>query len=454
MMKKIWAAVLALMILAMSVSAFASDTTLDANGEQGVFQAVDTPVAQDKVLVLEKELKVYNLNESEVNAPTITYEYKIAKGSAGKSVTDNADKHAANQSVTAPTKEGIVAGVTITGTAANEISFTTADKMAANTDGASNKKYLSISFENVVFKGAGIYRYEITEDLKDGFSYDNTGVTETTGTHVRYVDVYVKPAETFNNGSTAAEWDIYGFTCFYKDEDITDSDKTKNAVKTTGFVDGTSNGSTKVLADQYYTYNLTISKTVVGDNYAKANHKFPFTVILTNSDITNNIKLNATAGSGVTEYDFLTTANKPSDIKGVLSIKDVDDNNSIKLIGIPMGTDVEVYETNDVAGTTYQVTTIKDGVEPGTVDAMVISGTRPTSAVAQAATKANDQSTKSVIDTTKNADDDNAHTIAITNTLVTISPTGVVLRIAPYIMILAAGIILLLVSRRRKTAQD
>lgn len=459
MMKKIWAAVLALMILAMSVSALASGTptksTLDANGEQGVFEDKDTPIVQDpKVLVLEKELKVYNPDEAEVNAPTITYTYSIEAGSADKKVTDAENMHTANESVTAPTKAGITTGVTITGTAANEISFTTADKMTASTDGTSNKKFLSISFENVVFEGAGIYRYKITESLKNGFTYDNTGVTKTTGKTERYIDVYVKPAETFTDGKTAAQWDIYGFTCFYNDEDITNTDKTEKAVKTTGFVDGTSNGTDPILADQYYTYNLTISKTVVGDNYAKLNHDFPFTVIFTNSDITKNILLKTTAGTGVSNYTFLTTAGAPT-YNGVMLIKDVDNNNSIKLIGIPMGTDVEVYETNDVAGTTYKVTTTRTNATTQTgTDDMVISGTKPTSAVAQAATKANDQSTKSVIDTTKNEDDDDAHTIAITNTLVTISPTGVVLRIAPYIMILAAGIILLLVSRRKKAVQD
>lgn len=459
MMKKIWAAVLALMILAMSVSALASGTptksTLDVNGEQGVFEDKDTPIVQDpKVLVLEKELKVYNPDEAEVNAPTITYTYSIEAGSANKTVTDDAGKHEADQSVTAPTKEGIVSGVTITGTAANEISFTTADKMAANTEGASNKKFLSINFNDVVFTGAGIYRYKITESLKNGFTYDNTGVTKTTGKTERYIDVYVKPAETFNNGSTAKEWDIYGFTCFYNDEDITNTDKTEKAVKTTGFVDGTSNGTDPILADQYYTYNLTISKTVVGDNYAKATHDFPFTVIFTNTDITKNILLKATAGTGVSNYTFLTTAGAPT-YNGVMLIKDVDNENSIKLIGIPMGTDVEVYETNDVAGTTYQVTTTRTNATTATAtDAMVIATANTPTSAPQATNKPAYQSTKSIIDTTKDKKDPDAHSIAITNTLVTISPTGVVLRIAPYIMILAAGIILLLVSRRRKAVQD
>ena len=298
--------------------------------------------------------------------------------------------------------------------------------------------------------------------MAEGFEYDNTGVTETKisgsethGSHVRYVDVYVKPTDrkngntpVFQNGLTADEWDIYGFTCFYNDEDITDSDKTEKAVKTTGFVDGTTNGSTKVLADQYYTYNLTISKTVEGDNFAKLNHQFPFTVIFTNGDVKKDIQLKIKTNGTVTDFTHEVGEPTWSGVATLLS------GGSIKYIGIPMGTDVEVYETNDVAGTTYKVTTTRTNATTQTgTDDMVISGSKPTSAVSQT-TKSADQSTKSVIDTTKNEDDDDAHTIAITNTLVTISPTGVVLRIAPYIMILAAGIILLLVSRRRKAVQD
>ena len=477
MMKKIWAAVLTLLILAMSVSAFASDTTtdtttdttLEANGEQGAFSAADTPEVQDKVLVLEKELKVYNLDESKVNAPTITYKYTIAPGSAGKTVTDNSNKHTANppQSVTAPTKAGIInetSTIAVNGTnTTGTVSFSAeTDELDAGTNGVKNVKLISIDFSKVVFTGAGIYRYTITESLAEGFEYDNTGVTETKisgsethGSHVRYVDVYVKPTDrkngntpVFQNGLTADEWDIYGFTCFYNDEDITDSDKTEKAVKTTGFVDGTTNGSTEVLADQYYTYNLTISKTVEGDNFAKLNHQFPFTVIFTNGDVKKDIQLKTKTNGTVTDFTHEVGEPTWSGVATLLS------GGSIKYIGIPMGTDVEVYETNDVAGTTYKVTTTRTNATTQTgTDDMVISGSKPTSAVSQT-TKSADQSTKSVIDTTKNEDDDDAHTIAITNTLVTISPTGVVLRIAPYIMILAAGIILLLVSRRRKAVQD
>ncbi len=453
MMKKIWAIVLTFMILAMSLSALASSTpgttALEPSGEAGAFSNPDQPTNQGKVLLLNKELKVYNADETKVNAPTITYNYSITPATVaeGTTVTDKSDKHDPAGTVTTPVKVG-------KGTFSASVSWAN-EEVDADPAGVENMKSISIDFSSAVFDGAGIYRYEISETLATGYTYENTGVTETTATdddaaHKRYIDVYVKPAATFTNGDTAAEWDIYGFTCFYNNVSITDADKATAAVKTTGFTDGTTGGSSseEFLADQYYTYNLTISKTVEGDNYAKLDHKFPFTVIFTNSIITKNILLE-TDESG-TVQDFTHNAGAPN-WSGIALVKD---SGSIKYIGIPMGTDVEVYETNDMSGTTYKVTTTKDGEDKPTVDDMVISGTKPTSAAAQAPTKSPDQSTKSVIDTTKDAADNTGHTIAIKNTLVTISPTGVVLRIAPYVMILAAGIILLLVSLRRKTAKD
>ena len=429
-----------IMLMAMTATAFA-DTTLNSNGEQGAFTSPDTPVAQNKTLILEKELKVYNLDEGKVNAPTITYNYAITPSviASGTTVTDKADKHTAEKSVTVPVKAGI-------GTFNASVSWAN-DELSAGTDGVKNVKDISIDFSSVVFTGAGIYRYIITESLADGFTYDNTGVTETTGAHTRFIDVYVKPADNFTDGSTAAEWDIYGFTCFCNNTSITDADKTTTAVKTTGFVDGSTGGTqpSAFLADQYYTYNLTISKKVLNDNYAKLTHKFPFTVIFTNKDITKNILLKTTT-SGTVE-DFAHTAGAPT-WSGIAKLQS---EGSIKYIGIPMGTDVEVYETNDVVGTTYQVLTTRTNATTETAtDALVVYTNTTPSTDPQAATKPDYQSTKTTIDTTKNEDDDKVHSVAITNTLLTISPTGLTLRIVPYALMLVGGIVLLLISRRRK----
>ncbi len=55
---------------------------------------------------------------------------------------------------------------------------------------------------------------------------------------------------------------------------------------------------------------------------------------------------------------------------------------------------------------------------------------------------------------TANADDDVSHVIAFTNVLETISPTGVALRVAPYVAILCGGIVLLVLTKKRKADEE
>ena len=473
-LKRIGAIILALvMVLGMSTMVFATEpeepvttspTTLNTNGEQGVFPEKDTPTPQSKTLVLEKELKVYNLDEATVKAPTISYTYTIAPATvaAGTTVTDsdkNGTIHDTGVTVTAPVKAG-VGNPTIADSGV--VYWTATEDVNAGTDGVKNVKGISIDFGSVVFTGPGVYRYEISEELTGtGDTYAASGVTETkagdkTGSHSRFVDVYVRPAADFNNGSTAVEWDIYGFTCFYNNVSITESDKTTSAVKTTGFVAGTTDGSTPVSADSYYTFNVTLSKEVVNDAYSAANTAFPFTVIFTNGTVTKNVDIigpeASTTVTGWTNPDAAALSDGTT--KGIVNIKS---GGQIKYIGIPNGTSVDVYETNIASGVTYKVETKRNDNDTvvWTDPSVSWTDTAPSTAIPQTNPKAAYESTqKTVVTTTADADDDNAYAVAITNTLMTISPTGLVMRFAPYALILAAGIVILVIALKHRSKKD
>ncbi len=391
---KIGALVLALvMVLAMSVTAFADGEATLTGGEVGGFTSPDSPTSQNKTIILKKELTAYNVDGVNVNAPTITYTYAITAGTAGLNVTDATGDHTSGVAVTTPTIAGVgISDITITGTSANTIAWTNADSLTTDTAGSTNTKDLKINFSAVAFGAPGVYRYVITETPAVGSSYAATGVTETTDAtngHVRYLDVYVRAADPTPSGKTTTDpefWDIYGYVCMYDSEAITpDGDTTTTgAMKTNGFVAGTNDG-TEIKADSYYTYNLTVSKTVTNDNYGKATHAYPFTVIFTNATIDQSIDI---IGSSVAAYttgtaggftEPVAAALSTGTTKGILTLKD---SSSQKYVGIPMGTSVEVYEINDVTGVTYLVTTVTDGSTPGTVDNAVTWGTAPTEATA------------------------------------------------------------------------
>ncbi len=89
-----------------------------------------------------------------------------------------------------------------------------------------------------------------------------------------------------------------------------------------------------------------------------------------------------------------------------------------------------------------------------TSDLSVNWGSAPDSAVAQDTTKASYQSTDVNATPTVDQDTDIDYTVAITNTLLQISPTGIVTRYAPYDLILVAGVVLLVISKKRKKNTD
>lgn len=459
-MKKLVAIFLTVaMVLAMSVTAFADgEATLTSGEVGGSTFAKDNPSSQSKSIKIAKELKVYNVDEAKINAPTMSYTYAIAAGEADINITDATTDHNNDTAVTVKTKAGAEPSkVTLTGTSANTIAWTPAETVDATTDGKENLKYLTVDFSKVVFGAAGVYRYVLTEAPAN---YAEAGVTETTANvnkHVRYLDVYVRPApDGFTDGTKPTDWDIYGYVCLLENEEITDAGDTatKGAVKTNGFVTGENDG-TAYLADQYYTYNVAISKTVTNDSYAKATHAFPFTVIFTNETISQPVDISSKIVSGiVTNWtDPASAALSAGNTKGIVQIKD---SSSIKYIGIPNGTAVEVYETNDMTGVTYQVTTVanKTGTAETVKDASVTDTTTPTNAVAQGDSRALTQSTKTTFTPTADKDDDVVHTIKVDNNLQLISPTGVTLRVAPYVLILAAGIVLLVLGFKRRTKKE
>ena len=455
--KKLGALVLVVvMMLSLSVAAFATDSEslTGENGVIGEFTSADQPVAKKNSVLLYKEITAYNQDASTVNAPVMEYSYSIAPGSAGKTVKDagGTSLHATGTPVEVLTKAGL-AGATISGSVDNganytagKLSLTNAVQLTTAADGYANKFPLKVDFSGVTWTGAGVYRYVISETTAAG-AKDAAGITDGGIAETLYLDVYVKDA------ATAGQYEIYGYVCFKANNNIdgTDSTSVKAAEKTEGFVTGDTdgNGTTEAdeQADKYYTFNLTVSKTLNGDQ-AMNSHQFPFNVDFTNASVTANIllKQETVAGGGI-------TANLPA-AAGVSSL-DVADPNlklangaSVKYIGIPVGvtapTTVAVFERNDVTGTIYKSSYTVDNGTASTAKSINWVSTGD----------ANKSDVANLPALTANAADTVSHTIAFTNTLEIISPTGVALRVAPYVLMLSVGMILVLFSRRRKAEEE
>ena len=479
MLKKISALLLALvMVLSLCAGAMAADSTPApvelSGGEVGGYIKKDTQNVDNKVINLKKEITAYNPDEPFIYGPNIVYSYSIvaAAGTELVTVTDQTDDHESGLATTATVLPGVTTGLSVTGTEKDKIAWTNTDILDASSTGAPNYKNLTIDFSDVVFSKPGVYRYKITENAA---TYVTSGVTDGNGetANVRYLDVYVMRSDDFvelsatKTAYVASDWRIYGYVCV---ENGT-TNITENTKKTNGFVDSSAEGSDSN-ADQYHTYNLTVGKTLVNDATMNS-HEFPFDVAWTAGDATGtfqfiveseNATVTKTAQTATTSVGGTSIAADTLYKVGgadAVSASDKDGTpkiaheGTVKYIGIPCGTKVTVTETNDVAGTTY-TTTATEKIGTGTAaDVAFTGGDDAHAALSTDKKTATTDSGEKVIYAEENvpAADNNVE-IQYTNTLAIISPTGVALRVAPYVLILFAGMALLLVSRRRKAVVE
>ncbi len=458
-LKKIGAIILAVMMLAVVFAAFADPADVAGDGVVGDF-VNDEIETQEKSVKLYKEIKVFNPESSTINAPTISYSYTLTPVAAGKEIYDVKTAHDPNANAHVLTKAGITAGVKINngsaGTASSAtgtVSWTPSDEMTASSDGEKNTKPIEIDFTGVTFTGAGVYRYQITEAAT---SYTSSGVVEDPdyANHIRYLDVYVKDSAT-----NAGSYDIYGYVCFTNNNDIDARDgATTNTVaaagKTEGFVDvdsdddGDYSDAGDVAADRYYTFNVTVTKVLTGDQ-AMSTHQFPFKVEFANTTVTANV-LPVVSGSGTYTAPTLTAGALTSfEVDGTSETQakqmKIANGGSVTFTGIPAGTTLTIDEYNDVSGTTYITYATGGTTEVAEDDAVNVTWNTWASDVTG-------WTDITAVEETANSNTEASDNVIITfnNKLLTISPTGLVLRYAPYMLILVGGIALLIIAKKHK----
>ncbi|MBR2742006.1 MAG: hypothetical protein IKD89_00260 [Clostridia bacterium] len=430
---------------AIGLAANTDDAWNNYNGVEDTTNAITT-------IGIAKQIVFINAEDTDVREPNITYNYSIEKVTfteahpaatiLGRDLGDTYD-------ITATVQEGVNAALS---SQSVDVEFSDANfaNATADGDGTACIKYATFTFDPTEFPGAGIYRYKITESVKNtSKTRAEVGVAQAaTYSDTRYLDVYVR-------FDADGEKEIYGFVLFESDDFDQDFDynntTTDLAKKSAGFVNTSdlSQGEDPANVDVYTTQNLHIEKDVKGAIADKTNY-FPLTMTFTKgTGLTDNIKVDVDLSDATiaadditnttvdgTEYSYIEMTNTA--ISGTIK-----DSGTIDFTGVPIGikagaddtnTTISLTETNNTPNTyMVQANSLADSSDANNVELL------PEESVASNGTSsATDDQTFS----------DSKLSIYITNTLDEISPTGVVLYFAPYLLTLGVAVALIIGARR------
>ena len=485
-LKKLGALVLVVvMMMSLSVAAFADGENTgssDYNGNTG------HPYAQqdDNTFSIKKEIVLFNVDQSSIFDPNVVYSYSVSPvdvADGESTVTGYVLNDNTKPLTTAVVRDGVAGAVTIQGRKVDQYEDTTASadhavtgaagttttltfggdngsKLATLKEGTTvasdttqvTTGYIDVSIDAATIyaanKGPGIYRYKISDTTTaatltaSGIQRDDNYVADL------FLDVYVK-----NNSNDPVDgFEVYGYVLFKndnKDIDILFADGTDEAIK----VDGYTVLSEVTKADQYHTYNVEVSKTTTGDLADKRNN-FPFQVDLTNAVITSqdDFYYVITKDGAQTEVTTKLAADGSKTI-GAATAAGADnlqlqDGDKILITGLPVSSKIDVTEFNN----TFDVYTASAKDEEAAVLNLDNNAATPAT---DAATVIVEHGKTGSLHAAKDIDNTAAKdVVAFTNTLETISPTGVVLRVAPYALMLGAGLFLFFFSRRRKAQEE
>ncbi len=331
--------------------------------------------------------KVLDMTSADgASVPDVTFSYEIA---AGPSAEANIEKN---------TPE-IIAGVVVKDDDGNVIAPFISDVSFPTTDGKLTQP-VTVNFSGVTFEKPGIYRYVITEIKRTDDIYENIDY----GNVTRYLDVYVE------NVIDKATNKVTGYT-------ITKSILTENSIIPVQSEDGKSliydkgkESKADGYKNAYKTWSLTLDKTLAG-TMANYNDKFNFTIEITGVQNGSTVTVNGNPTEGATNKKITITS-------------ELGHGDRITIKGIPSNASYKIVE--DLTGKAGYTTSIKEKQDNS--DKVV---TRDDVEITKAMDKANEE-------------------VHYTNTKNAVSPTGVALTVAPYlVMVAAAGILAILFLRRR-----
>ena len=394
--------------------------------DSGVYTGIATTIA------IPKEITVTNIdpNVTKVYGPSVTYAFSIqpASVSDGTKITD---VHDASINVQAGKTEAL------TSTSANVAIPSSVIELTGGKGTVSGNAEFSFSPAN--FGAPGVYRY-IVQDTTEPATLRNAGIIragEYRNTY--YLDVYV--AYKADADKVAANLEIQGYTFFETNGNITASTSKLSEFEANNNPGDVTLSGTPVSprGDLYPTFNAYVTTKVTG-NMADATNAFPVSLTVNN----NEIHFFTTQGE-------LTTASNLEDVTPTSCSTTLKHNEVFHIVGLNVLAKIATEEKNNTSDT-YLIT-IKNKNN---------ADLKAEAATASKATAAHDQ--LALTDWPAESADAFLTTVTLTenntgityiNKLNSVSPTGIVRHIAPYVMIMGfAFFFAVLIRRRREEATE